>query len=64
MTKRDKQIEEKINFIFSKSKLMQRFVFDKDESITEDDIFNEFKNLDEKLKGNEEEQKKNAEEKP
>ena len=64
MTKRDKQIEEKINFIFSKSKLMQRFVFDKDESITEDDIFNEFKDLNEKLKGNEEEQKKNAEEKP
>ena len=50
MNKNDKQLGKKIDFIISKSKLMNRYVFEKDKNISEKDIYQEFLDIDKELK--------------
>ena len=50
MNKNDKQLGKKIDFIISKSKLMPRYVFEKDKNISEKDIYQEFLDIDKELK--------------
>ena len=58
MNKREKQLGTKIDFIITNSKLMDRYVFEKDKKITNRDIYQEFKDFDEELKKRFEEEKK------
>ena len=50
MNKRNKQLGEKIGFIISKSKLMDRYVFEKDQEISDSEIFQEFQDFEKILK--------------
>ena len=61
MEKKEKQLGEKIDLIFSKSKLMYRYVFEKDKNITAKDIYQEFLDVDEELKMKYQESKKDEE---
>ena len=58
MNKREKQLGKKIDFIITNSKLMDRYVFEKDKKITNRDVYQEFKDFDEELKKRFEEEKK------
>lgn len=60
MEKKEKQLGEKIDLIFSKSKLMYRYVFEKDKNISAKDIYQEFLD-DEELKMKYQESKKDEE---
>ena len=57
LSKRDKNLANKINFIFNYSKYLFDYVFQNNNKIYEKDIFNEFKQKEVELK------KKNAESK-
>ena len=50
MNKRNKQLGEKIGFIISKSKLMDRYIFGKDQEISDSEIFQEFQDFEKILK--------------
>ena len=50
MKKRDKNLATKIDFIITHSKLMNRYVFEKDKTITDREIYQEFQDCDNELK--------------
>ena len=50
MKKRDKNLATKIDFIITHSKLMNRYVFEKDKTITDREIYQEFQDFDNELK--------------
>ena len=50
MKKKDKNLATKIDFIITHSKLMNRYVFEKDKTITDREIYQEFQDFDNELK--------------
>ena len=50
MAKRDKKLGKEIDFLFSNSKLMHRYVFEKDKNISDKEIYQEFLDVDKELK--------------
>ena len=61
MEKKEKQLGEKIDLIFSISKLIYRYAFEKDKNISAKDIYQEFLDVDEELKMKYQESKKDEE---